>query len=567
MRRVRSLVACIGLFAAGLVPFANGSIVTARAAPASPHMALNCEYASNCAEVANPTEAFGSDTYVGHDEPSTVFYSNVPGSGNRASYSFTLPTDPSPNNPNRKSYVFELNGAQWLGMALCDTQSYPEQKATCPADSDSNIANNPDPAAPDYIGHHSGTAFMELQFYAPGWVPWPTWAVANGAMTCDPIKWCAAINIFGLLEDPINGTLQNDTCLAKIGSPEYVNFAFITKSGIAHAPANPVDATLDTYTPNPQTDLFMNYGDNLKVTLHDTSHGLKIEIHDNTTGESGSMTASADNGFAQVKFDPTGTSCTPLPYNFHPMYSTSSEQTRVIWAAHTYNVDYSSEIGHFQTCTGRGQIPATPFGLDSKGNPTTCPAGNNEELGAEPTDGDDNFCFPASEALRIHVNGCTDTEAPGFDGIDYQPLWPDGNTKLHPTSVLFSAPRTGEDYNVNYSRIAFEADIPRIEAADFGGSCNRTTGVGCTLIPPTDDGQPATFYPYFSAVATGAGCAFGFGSTLPGTVTDFGKNAEYGTLLFSTYLRFNGHGTTRTITNNYRQILPNPCPVAGEGGD
>jgi len=59
------------------------------------------------------------------------------------------------------------------------------------------------------------------------------------------------------------------------------------------------------------------------------------------------MTASAANGFGQVQYDPTGTSCVNLPYDFHPMYSTSSEQTRVIWAAHTYNISFTSEIGHF----------------------------------------------------------------------------------------------------------------------------------------------------------------------------------------------------------------------------
>ena len=63
-----------------------------------------------------------------------------------------------------KSYHFELNGAIWFGMALCDTQSYPEQVSTCTPDSDSNIV---DPAVSP---NHPGTAFMELQFYPPGWV-------------------------------------------------------------------------------------------------------------------------------------------------------------------------------------------------------------------------------------------------------------------------------------------------------------------------------------------------------------------------------------------------------------
>lgn len=111
-----------------------------------------------------------------------------------------------------------------------------------------------------------------------------------------------------------------------------MNFAFITKSGMAQAPANPIDSTLATFTPDSSTDLFMNSGDHLTVSFTDTPSGLKVTINDLTTGQSGSMTASAANGFAQVKFAPNGSSCQAIPYNFHPMYSTSTPQTRVTWA-------------------------------------------------------------------------------------------------------------------------------------------------------------------------------------------------------------------------------------------
>ena len=126
-----------------------------------------------------------------------MFYSNTPGSGNRMHYHVMLPHDPAPRNPTAKSYHFELNGAMWFGMALCDTQSYPEQISTCTPDSDSNIV---DPAVSP---NHPGTAFMELQFYPPGWIAWPTWAVAVGADTCNPTRWCAAMNVFSVLEDPV----------------------------------------------------------------------------------------------------------------------------------------------------------------------------------------------------------------------------------------------------------------------------------------------------------------------------------------------------------------------------
>lgn len=540
------------LLIAGVV-LATGPTAAGAPSATAQHASINCEYSTICAEVANSDEVFGSE-YVGHDEPSTVFYSNVPGSGNQARYELVLPHDPSPANPAGKSYQFELNGAFWFGMAMCDTQSFPEQVSTCTPDSDSNIV---DPAV---SAAHPGTAFTELQFYPPGWIPWPTWQVATGASGCDPRMWCAALNIFGLSEDPVAGTLQNQTCAAKVGI-EYVNFAFVTKNGHSVAPANPVDSTTATFTPDRARDLFMNSGDRLSVTMRDTADGLRVAIDDLTSGASGSMTASPANGFAQVRFDPSGTSCQALPYAFHPMYSTSSEQTRVIWAAHTYNVAFSDEIGHFETCTGSGPVPASQFGLDASGNPISCPAGNNESTG--PTDGDDNFCFPASEALLVKVTGCTDSNT-GFDGMNYQPVWPDGNRALHPQPIRFSAPTTGPGFDVNYSRLAFEADLPRIE-----GTCHRTTGAGCTLIPTTDAGSPAAFYPFFSAVGNvgsqdsqdSQGCLFAFGNHLPGSRTDFGANAQYGTLLPQPYLIFGGGGASHLVINDFRNIIANPCPV------
>src|SRR5262249_710017 len=158
-----------------------------------------------------------------------------------------------------------------------------------------------------------------------------------------------------LSQDPVNGTVQNPTCASRVGL-EYVNFAFVTKNGASQAPANPVQSTLTTFTPDPSKDLFMNSGDNIQVSMHDTANGPRVGLNALTTGTSGSMTASASNGFAQVKYDPTGTSCDAIPYNFHPMYSTSSPKTRVIWASHAFNVGFDLEIGHFENCTGPNPI-------------------------------------------------------------------------------------------------------------------------------------------------------------------------------------------------------------------
>src|SRR5439155_5276490 len=77
-----------------------------------------------------------------------------------------------------------------------------------------------------------------------------------------------------------------------------------------------------------------------------------LQIDDTTTHETGSMSASAVNGFGQVVFAPKpSTQCDVLPYDFHPMYATSSEETRVPWTTHTFNVSFAAEIGHFQYCS------------------------------------------------------------------------------------------------------------------------------------------------------------------------------------------------------------------------
>lgn len=518
-------------------------------------MHMNCKQGSPiCTEVYDSESVFGENVYVGHDEPSTLFYSNVPGSGNRMQYQLTLPKDPPPSAPLTpgKTFNFELHPAFWFGMAMCDTQSYPELLSTCTPDSDSNIV---DPAVSP---NHPGTAFMEMQFYPPGWAPWPE------GVSCDATKWCAALNIDSLSENPVTGQVLNSACQSVAGL-EYVNFAFLTKNGVPqpNSPPNPVDSTINTFTPNRAADLFMNSGDRLAVTMHDTAHGLQIVVNDLTTHQSGSMTSSAANGFGQVQFAPDpSTACNNIPYDFHPMYNTSSEQTRVTWAAHSYNIAFSDEIGHFDFCNGSN--PITPG--------ASCPTGNTEGSAAdsEPTDnnpltGDDFGCFPASSSTLVDVPGCLGTNT-GFDGVPYQSsAWPDGNTRLHPTAIQFTSPLTGRGYDIRYSRAALEADLPRIEDPTV---CDRNTGVGCTLIPTTDDPapgggfQPAAFYPFFSigrgSERSGNACVWMLGNRIPGSITDFGQNRQYGPLLQLTYTAVGGGSLTRF--NNFRQVFSrNPC--------
>src|SRR5262249_30035339 len=350
---------------------------------------------------------------------------------------------------------FELRPTFWFGLALCNDQSSPNPggssvgpQVKCTPNSDANIYNSPDPSSPRYIGRHPGTAFLELQFYPPGWAPFEA-----GGISCDATQWCVAMVIWSLAENDNTGQELNATCADSVGGVEYPNFAFLTHDGASQAPANPVEATGATYTPDAGRDLFMNGGDQLAVNIHDTTQGLFAGVRDLTTGESGSITASAANGFGEVAFAPTGKSCTNIPYDFHPMYSTSSPNTRIPWAAHSYNVSFSDEIGHFEYCDR-----VTPGSGKCAKPGVTDPSGN---------DSDDFFCFNAGESLLVPITGCTDTDVE-FDGVSYKRTWPGTfsnaaqDRSMHPSSVLFTSPLT---HGRNYSRVAFEADLPRIEFA------------------------------------------------------------------------------------------------------
>jgi hypothetical protein len=431
-------------------------------------------------------------------------------------------------------------------MALCDNQSAPEYThVPCTPNSDTNIFDGTNPAGADYIGKHPGTAFLELQFYPPGWASWPA------GVSCDSTQWCAALNIDSLNEDLNTGTFNNNACRNTVGD-EPVNFAFVTKNGVPHAPPSPLGATASTFTPNASTDLFMGSGDQLQIQINDTPNGLTTVIHDLTTGQTGSMTASASNGFAQVNYQPAASSCSQTPYTFRPMYSTSSEHTRVPWAAHTYNVAFSDEIGHFEYCNA----------ADENGDCTT--PGSQDATGL---DDDDFGCFNPDDSLLVQIGGCIGTDI-DFDGTSYGLNWPGTgpnlgqDQKFHPTPITFTSPLFNGTQN--YSRVAFEADMPRIEAPDFGGTCNRFTGEGCTNPPPG-----AAFYPIYSTGSSTqtpsahSHCVWQFGGPgIKGTTNTFGGNstAQYGPLLFSFYP--NPNPAIRLRANNYRNVLDsNPCPA------
>src|SRR6266516_3379990 len=314
------------------------------------HKPLCQSRSSLCTDLAdNP-----GDDYVGNDEPSVLFKSGVPGSGNDITYTITRPKNPAvqptASGATGTTWNFQLRPTFWFGLTLCDTASAPEFTKTCTPNSDANNLVGTDPTAPDYIGKHPGNAFMELQFYGPGYVP------QFEGFGCAATVYCAAMTIDSFNQDQNTGQFNTGACNNYIlGGPEPINWAYITKSGVSQALADPLfTGTFDNpnfaaVNPDFNRDLMMKPGDRIRIHLHDTPAGFRADLTDLTTNQTGSMTASVANGFAHVLYEPTSNTCHSAPYAFHPEYSTANPRGNT-WSAHTYDVAFSDEIGHFEHC-------------------------------------------------------------------------------------------------------------------------------------------------------------------------------------------------------------------------
>jgi hypothetical protein len=419
---------------------------------------------------------------------------------------------------------------------MCDPKSYPQNPCTPDSDSNSGVISNPNSA---------GSAFMELQFYPPGYQPFVD------AASCDPTHWCAAVTIDSL-ESQFNFANLNPACT------EPVNFAFLQRNGVPAGPPSPQLTDVSTFTPNSQT-LMMNPGDTVVTSIHDTSQGMLASITDVTTHQIGYMVASAKNGFMNTNYK----TCAGTPFNFHPEYNTAKQPNQVPWAALEGGVLMQQEIGHFEPCSSvTNSQPYNVSFADGQtfSDPTTaqtCVGGSEgaKKVGEGPcnastgvcqnatTEGgvacpSNNFasgslcefsdmtCVPAgprpvdvngtAEKLSWPVAGCQDNFYQNgdldFDGSSYIRDWPNGSPN-HPTSFAYAGPFS---HGKSYPNIQFETDLAGSE-----NNCNITTGAGCTA-PPAG----AKFYPFWTLNHS---CVWNFGDVIPGqTARNFGADAQYG---------------------------------------
>jgi hypothetical protein len=487
--------------------------------------------------------------YVGHDEPSVKFISSRPGSGNTMTYVMKLPRDPKarPTANGKVVDYAQLSPAPWFGLPICDPKSYPQNP--CKPDSDTNSGTISDPNA-------AGSAFMELQFYPPGFTP--AW---TDNISCDATKWCAAMTIDSLA-CTFNFATCNNNCI------EPVNFAYMQTNGVPTGPPSPQLANVRTFTPNRHTLMFHS-GDVLVASISDPPQGFTAVIRDLTTHRTGFMTASAANGFMNTNI----ADCSGTPFTFHAEYSTARQQNQVPWAALEGGVLMQQEIGHgevcnavanklpavnpsgatgytdpnaFQTCVGGSEGPhavgegpcsgaicqnATTQGPNG---PVACPT-NNAASGAL-CEFSDGYCFPKGTRIAF-INGSPVKEVSraaecnqertqngdlDYDGQAYLADWPNGSRNF-PTTFQYVGPFQAN--GTTYPQVQFETDAAGSEAL-----CNVATGAGCTA-PPIG----AKFYPFWSlspqssALGTHASrCVWNFGNDQPNTFRDFGKDAQYG---------------------------------------
>ena len=71
--------------------------------------------------------------------------------------------------------------------------------------------------------------------------------------------------------------------------------------------------------------------------------------------------------------------------------------------------------------------------------------------------------------------------------------------------------------------------------------------------------NPPSSNPFFTNGDVRGTCTWQFGNDIPGNPRNFGRNAQYGSLLPLRYLRFGGGGSTNVRFNDFRNVISNPC--------
>jgi len=389
-------------------------------------------------DLIDDAHASGYPYYIGHAEPTVLFFSTTGTSGYNMKWKFSLPaTDPAPTQNGSSVANFELYSAFWIGLALCDPNSNPFGSCTPVSDT-----NNPATA---------GAAFLELQFYPPG----------SSFGGCSTTQWCARLHI---------NTFQNKTAFQKMNCLEPTTQQYVTTDGTTGG-----------------TRLLMSNGDTIVVTITDTPNGLRTDVNDTTSASTGFMVASGANGFVH---NANQTDCTTAAFNFRAMYATAAPANVVPWLALSPNVSFDFEIGHNELC-GDSTCATLPDGGDAD-ETGTCSVTTTQACTQTSQCPSGETCNNGCGTVRgvgVCINSDTD-----HDGTSYAADWPDGAAS-HPASlILGSADDKGvgplttsttstSTYDEPYNQIKFMttegttgAFYPYFTQAGTGASCRFNFG-------------------------------------------------------------------------------------------
>ena len=248
VRSKLSILFSLLAIAAIVSSFAVSGAFRGNAMPAHAANSMHIDCSSGrptCTEVYDSEAVFGKNAYVGHDEPSTLFYSNVPGSGNQMRYQLTLPKDPSPSLATTPGVALQLPVAPGLLVRHGD------------------VRHAVVPRAGNRLHSPTAISTSSIQRSAPTIQERPSWRCSSirragchglRADSCDPTKWCAALNIDSLSENPVTG--QSNACVCQQRGASSLSTSRSSPRAERHsrAPAESRSmSTINTFTPNPSS--------------------------------------------------------------------------------------------------------------------------------------------------------------------------------------------------------------------------------------------------------------------------------------------------------------------------
>ena len=216
------LLASVGTAASAQVP---GQVSTRAGKAENYGSRLVCGEGSPLCAEANDALGYNGG-YTGHDEPSLLFYSGAPGSGNDSNYRWSFPRirrscrSRTARVARSTSRTGSRSGSAWI----CATTSRHRSSRTTRA---CRTATRTSSTAPT---RRKPTTSATI----PGRRSWSCSSTRRAGCrsrtpsAATPRKWCAAMAIFSFNSDQNTGVANNADCLNTVGI-EPANFAFITR--------------------------------------------------------------------------------------------------------------------------------------------------------------------------------------------------------------------------------------------------------------------------------------------------------------------------------------------------